>query len=156
LACPRRAALIARKRRARRRKAPRLVGALRPLPAETPPPALPRPQIIAQAGLPGSVTIATNMAGRGTDIILGGNPEGLAQLALLRLVYRRLAPVAHGAPPGAAPGHEEDDVAAAAAAGALGVPRIPLGVFDLYDAGAAGAERGAKESGPHLLTAAGL
>jgi preprotein translocase subunit SecA len=31
--------------------------------------------IIAQAGQPGSVTIATNMAGRGTDIMLGGNPE---------------------------------------------------------------------------------
>ena len=33
--------------------------------------------IIAQAGVPGSVTIATNMAGRGTDIQLGGNPEML-------------------------------------------------------------------------------
>jgi len=32
-------------------------------------------QIIADAGIPGSVTIATNMAGRGTDIQLGGNPE---------------------------------------------------------------------------------
>ena len=32
-------------------------------------------QIIAQAGRPGSVTIATNMAGRGTDIVLGGNVE---------------------------------------------------------------------------------
>jgi len=32
-------------------------------------------EIIAQAGRPGAVTIATNMAGRGTDIILGGNPE---------------------------------------------------------------------------------
>lgn len=32
-------------------------------------------QIIAQAGRPGAVTIATNMAGRGTDIKLGGNPE---------------------------------------------------------------------------------
>ena len=32
-------------------------------------------QIIAQAGLPGAVTIATNMAGRGTDIVLGGNWE---------------------------------------------------------------------------------
>lgn len=34
--------------------------------------------IIAQAGLPGAVTIATNMAGRGVDILLGGNPEGMA------------------------------------------------------------------------------
>ena len=32
-------------------------------------------QIIAQAGMPGTVTIATNMAGRGTDIVLGGNWE---------------------------------------------------------------------------------
>jgi preprotein translocase subunit SecA len=38
-------------------------------------------EIIAQAGRPGSVTIATNMAGRGTDIVLGGNLEAeLAQL----------------------------------------------------------------------------
>jgi preprotein translocase subunit SecA len=36
-------------------------------------------EIIAQAGRPGAVTIATNMAGRGTDIVLGGNPEGLAK-----------------------------------------------------------------------------
>lgn len=35
-------------------------------------------QIIAQAGRYKAVTIATNMAGRGTDILLGGNPEGLA------------------------------------------------------------------------------
>jgi len=34
--------------------------------------------IIAQAGRPGMVTIATNMAGRGTDILLGGNPEAIA------------------------------------------------------------------------------
>ncbi|MDA8089949.1 MAG: preprotein translocase subunit SecA [Nitrospiraceae bacterium] len=34
-------------------------------------------EIISQAGRNGAVTIATNMAGRGTDIILGGNPEGL-------------------------------------------------------------------------------
>jgi preprotein translocase subunit SecA len=33
-------------------------------------------QIVAQAGRSGTVTIATNMAGRGTDIVLGGNPEG--------------------------------------------------------------------------------
>ena len=35
--------------------------------------------IISQAGRIGAVTIATNMAGRGTDIVLGGNPEGLAR-----------------------------------------------------------------------------
>jgi preprotein translocase subunit SecA len=35
--------------------------------------------VIAQAGRPGAVTIATNMAGRGVDILLGGNAEGLAR-----------------------------------------------------------------------------
>ena len=39
-------------------------------------------QIIAQAGRPGAVTIATNMAGRGVDILLGGNAEGMARDAL--------------------------------------------------------------------------
>ena len=36
-------------------------------------------EIVAQAGRKGQVTIATNMAGRGTDILLGGNPEFLAR-----------------------------------------------------------------------------
>ena len=36
-------------------------------------------EIVAQAGRKGAVTIATNMAGRGTDIVLGGNPEFLAK-----------------------------------------------------------------------------
>jgi preprotein translocase subunit SecA len=36
-------------------------------------------EIVAQAGRPGAVTIATNMAGRGTDILLGGNPEFMAR-----------------------------------------------------------------------------
>ncbi|HOU13597.1 MAG TPA: SEC-C metal-binding domain-containing protein [Anaerolineae bacterium] len=40
--------------------------------------------IIAQAGQPGAVTIATNMAGRGVDILLGGNPEGMARDDLRR------------------------------------------------------------------------
>src|ERR687890_1028570 len=39
-------------------------------------------QIIAQAGRKGGVTVATNMAGRGTDILLGGNPEFLASAEL--------------------------------------------------------------------------
>ncbi len=36
-------------------------------------------EIVAQAGKSGSVTIATNMAGRGTDIVLGGNPDAFAE-----------------------------------------------------------------------------
>lgn len=41
-------------------------------------------EIIAQAGKLGAVTIATNMAGRGTDIMLGGNPEYLAKAEMRR------------------------------------------------------------------------
>ncbi|MFH1416078.1 MAG: preprotein translocase subunit SecA [Elusimicrobiota bacterium] len=41
-------------------------------------------EIIAQAGRKGAVTISTNMAGRGTDIILGGNPEYLAKEEMTR------------------------------------------------------------------------
>ena len=40
-------------------------------------------EIVTQAGRLGSVTVATNMAGRGVDILLGGNPEGLARRAVL-------------------------------------------------------------------------
>ena len=39
-------------------------------------------EIITQAGRSGGVTIATNMAGRGVDILLGGNPEGIARQSL--------------------------------------------------------------------------
>jgi preprotein translocase subunit SecA len=46
--------------------------------------------IIAQAGRKGAVTVATNMAGRGTDIMLGGNPESMATL---ELASRGLSPV---------------------------------------------------------------
>ena len=43
--------------------------------------------IVAQAGHYGAVTIATNMAGRGTDILLGGNPEYLARRAMRQKGY---------------------------------------------------------------------
>src|SRR5262249_58777560 len=46
--------------------------------------------IVAQAGRKGAVTVATNMAGRGTDIMLGGNPEFIADL---ELHHRGLSPV---------------------------------------------------------------
>ena len=49
-------------------------------------------EIVAQAGRKGNVTIATNMAGRGTDILLGGNPEYMArQQALKEEVAEELA-----------------------------------------------------------------
>ena len=44
-------------------------------------------EIVAQAGKEGMVTIATNMAGRGTDIMLGGNPEFMAEEKLRNLGY---------------------------------------------------------------------
>jgi preprotein translocase subunit SecA len=53
-------------------------------------------EVVAEAGTAGAVTIATNMAGRGVDIKLGGNPEHLTQLELAR----------RGMPPGA-PEYEE-------------------------------------------------
>ncbi|MGH2537224.1 MAG: preprotein translocase subunit SecA [Candidatus Promineifilaceae bacterium] len=45
--------------------------------------------VVAQAGRSGAVTISTNMAGRGTDILLGGNPEGLAAEALEKELFDR-------------------------------------------------------------------
>jgi preprotein translocase subunit SecA len=49
-------------------------------------------EIVAQAGRKGAVTVATNMAGRGTDILLGGNPE---YLAADELRHRGLDPIEH-------------------------------------------------------------
>ncbi|WP_066375671.1 MULTISPECIES: preprotein translocase subunit SecA [unclassified Anabaena] len=47
-------------------------------------------EIVAQAGRKGAVTIATNMAGRGTDIILGGNSEYMARLKLREYLMPRI------------------------------------------------------------------
>jgi preprotein translocase subunit SecA len=66
-------------------------------------------EIIAQAGRQGAVTIATNMAGRGTDILLGGNPEFLAKQ---RLRQEGTAPelVAAAAELGPAPSPEVEEI----------------------------------------------
>jgi preprotein translocase subunit SecA len=43
-------------------------------------------EIVAQSGRRNAVTISTNMAGRGTDILLGGNPDYMARLKLRELL----------------------------------------------------------------------
>jgi preprotein translocase subunit SecA len=62
-------------------------------------------EIVAQAGRLGAVTISTNMAGRGTDILLGGNPDFMARQELVKKNKARAISVAEGAinpmaPPG--------------------------------------------------------
>ncbi len=54
-------------------------------------------EIVAQAGRLGMVTIATNMAGRGTDIVLGGNPEFMAKQELVKKGKARAVNAAQGA-----------------------------------------------------------
>ncbi len=54
-------------------------------------------EIVAQAGRLGMVTISTNMAGRGTDILLGGNPDFMARQELVKKSKARAISVAEGA-----------------------------------------------------------
>ena len=54
-------------------------------------------EIVAQAGRLGAVTISTNMAGRGTDILLGGNPDFMARQELVKKNRARAISVAEGA-----------------------------------------------------------
>ena len=56
-------------------------------------------EIVAQAGRVGAVTIATNMAGRGTDIILGGNSDYIARLKLREVLLPRLVKPEEGYKP---------------------------------------------------------
>ncbi|MGA9145512.1 MAG: preprotein translocase subunit SecA [Candidatus Acidiferrales bacterium] len=74
-------------------------------------------KIIAQAGRKGAVTVSTNMAGRGTDILLGGNPEAMTrEYALKNKLAMPYMPA--GAVIGAAAGTETAAQADAATAGA--------------------------------------
>src|SRR5665213_2049115 len=62
-------------------------------------------EIVAQAGRLGMVTISTNMAGRGTDILLGGNPDFMTRQELVKRSQARVVSAAEGAiSPNAAPG----------------------------------------------------
>jgi preprotein translocase subunit SecA len=64
--------------------------------------------IVAQAGRKGAITIATNMAGRGTDILLGGNPEAMAKDALAE-EKAKLAETVETAQPAAAAAGEASE-----------------------------------------------
>src|SRR6202034_3723814 len=76
-------------------------------------------KVIAQAGRKGAVTVSTNMAGRGTDILLGGNPEAMTRDYCLK---EKLAMpyLPAGSVIGAAPGTETPGQADAAATGTSG------------------------------------
>jgi preprotein translocase subunit SecA len=77
-------------------------------------------QIVAQAGRKGAITISTNMAGRGTDIVLGGNAEAMAKADLARELAAHNARVA-----------EQRKAAAAQESGAEGASaEAPEEVFD--------------------------
>ena len=60
-------------------------------------------EIVAQAGRAGAVTIATNMAGRGTDIILGGNSDYMARLKIKEILSNRLVKPEEGHKPPTSP-----------------------------------------------------
>ncbi len=69
-------------------------------------------QIVAQAGRKGAVTIATNMAGRGTDILLGGNAEFMAKAEMRKMGYeeemlRKASAFSHTDERGDPPGPED-------------------------------------------------
>ena len=76
-------------------------------------------EIVAQAGRSGAVTIATNMAGRGTDILLGGNPEVMAAESLQagHERPRRHARAVRGGPRRGGADHVEDKEKVLAAGG---------------------------------------
>ncbi len=74
-------------------------------------------RVVAQAGRKGAVTVATNMAGRGTDILLGGNPESLTREHFLK---NKLA-IPYAAAPAVIGADSED--------GAAAQPTVPMVLF---------------------------
>jgi preprotein translocase subunit SecA len=83
-------------------------------------------RIVAQAGRKGAVTVATNMAGRGTDILLGGNPEFLTREYFLS---NKLAMPYAAAPSVISADGASSDGAGAAAAAAAPAPTAPMVLF---------------------------
>ena len=85
-------------------------------------------EIVSQAGRANAVTIATNMAGRGTDIVLGGNAAGLCRSYLERLLFPQLSPGSEEAADALAPDPmatvKTSDKAEASARAAVGLARV--------------------------------
>ncbi len=89
-------------------------------------------KVIAQAGRKGAVTVSTNMAGRGTDILLGGNPEAMARDHCLKnklaMPYSPAGSVIGGAAGTETPG-QADAAVQGAAAGTNGAGAAPMVLF---------------------------
>src|SRR5208337_1030581 len=67
-------------------------------------------QIVAQAGREGAVTVSTNMAGRGTDILLGGNPEAMAREEFRKLPEKYREQGINPEPPDRPPEGSPDEI----------------------------------------------
>jgi preprotein translocase subunit SecA len=87
-------------------------------------------KIIAQAGRKGAVTVSTNMAGRGTDILLGGNPEAMTREYFLKnklaIPYAPASAVI-GAAPGTETPAQADAAAASSAVGGTSIASTSTG-----------------------------
>jgi preprotein translocase subunit SecA len=88
-------------------------------------------EIVAQAGRAGAVTIATNMAGRGTDIILGGNSDYMARLKLREVLLPRLVRPEEGHRP-PVPLQRSAQASGFGAAGAAAAPSEARAIGALY------------------------
>jgi len=90
-------------------------------------------KIIAQAGRKGAVTVSTNMAGRGTDILLGGNPEAMTREHCLRektaMPYLPANSVIGGGPGTETPGQADASAAGASGNGAGGAANAAMVLF---------------------------
>src|SRR3984957_14222373 len=91
-------------------------------------------KIIAQAGRKGAVTVSTNMAGRGTDILLGGNPEAMTRDHFLKnklaMPYAPASSVI-GSNPGAETPAQAAEAAGTASTGSNGASSVSMVLFQV-------------------------
>ena len=113
-------------------------------------------EIVAQAGRAGAVTIATNMAGRGTDIILGGNADYMSRLKLREVLLPRLVRPedGHRPPVPMARGTQEASGFGSGAAAAAKAPSEARAIGALYPCALSGATEQSLSELAHDLVAA--